>query len=226
MRSEWPVTTTGRLTQDPPPDGNNKLPHKVRNKMAVKAPSLSRSPGETSVERSKPRKRIRKALKPVIISFAVLYFLIDAFFFAIIKPFATWLSRWRIFARVGSWVRSLGPYSTLALFVVPFVVLEPIKPVGFYLMASGSVMNGALLIGVGEVLKITVVERLFQVGRDKLMTIPAFARCYEFVLSWRAYLETLAVWQAMLRCARAIKESGHYMLAFARNCLASLKRAE
>jgi hypothetical protein len=194
--------------------------------MAVRASNLSRSPGGTSVERSKPRKRkrIRKALKPVVISFAVLYFLIDALFFALIKPLASWLSKLRIFARVGTWVRSLGPYPTLALFVVPFVVLEPIKPVGFYLIASGRVMNGALLIGVGEILKITIVERLFQVGRDKLMTIPAFARCYEFVLSWRAYLETLAVWQAMLRWVRAIKESGHNMLAFARNCLASLKR--
>jgi len=86
----------------------------------------------------------------------------------------------RIFARVGSWVRSLGPYSTLALFVIPFIALEPIKPVGLYLIASGRVIDGALVIGAGEVLKITIIERLFQVGRDKLMSIPAFARCYEF----------------------------------------------
>jgi hypothetical protein len=167
---------------------------------------------------------VPRALKPVVVAFAVLYFVIDALFFALIKPFATWLSKLRIFARVGSWVRSLGPYPTLALFVIPFVVLEPIKPVGLYLIASGQVVDGTLVIGVGEVLKITLVERLFQVGRDKLMTIPAFARCYEFVMSWRAYLKTLAVWQAMLKWVRAIKERGHRMLAFAKNCLASLKR--
>jgi hypothetical protein len=175
---------------------------------------------------SKPRKRIGKALKPVVIAFAVLYFLIDALFFALIKPLGTWLSKLRVFARVGSWVRSLGPYPTLALFVIPFVVLEPIKPVGLYLIASGKVIDGTLLIGVGEVAKITIVERLFQVGRDKLMTIPAFARCYEFVMSLRAYLEALPVWQAMLKRVRAIKERGHRMVAFAKKCLASLKRAE
>jgi hypothetical protein len=65
--------------------------------------------------------------------------------------------------------------------------------VGLHLIATGRVIDGTLVIGVGEVLKITIVERLFQVGRDKLMTIPTFARCYEFVMSWRAYLETLAV---------------------------------
>jgi hypothetical protein len=73
---------------------------------------------------------------------------------------------------------------------------------------------------VGEVLKITMVERLFQVGRDKLMTIPAFARCYEFVMSWRAYLQTLAVCQAMLRWVQEIKQRGRRMLAFGKECLA------
>ena len=153
----------------------------------------------------------------------MLYFLIDALFFVLIKPFATWLSKLRIFARVGIWVRTLGPYSTLALFVIPFIALEPIKPVGLYLIASGKVIDGTFVIGVGEVLKITIVERLFQVGRDKLMTISAFARCYAFVMSWRAYFETFAVWQAMLRWTQAIKERGHRMLTFARGCLASLK---
>jgi hypothetical protein len=178
------------------------------------------------VRASQPHIPVGKALKPVVVVFAALYFLIDALFFALIQPFGTWLSKFRIFARVGSWVRSLGPYSTLALFVIPFVVLEPIKPVGLYLIAVGKVIDGTLLIGVGEVVKITIVERLFQVGYDKLMTIPAFARCYEFVISLRAYLETLAVWQAMLKWVQAIKERGWRMLALAKECLASLKRAK
>jgi hypothetical protein len=163
-------------------------------------------------------------VKPVIITFAALYFLIDALFFSLIKPLGTWLAKLPIFDRIGSWVRSLSPYSTLVLFIIPFVLLEPIKPVGAYLIASGHVIDGVLLICVGEILKITIVERLFHVGRDKLMTIPAFARCYEFVMSLRAYLEALPVWQAMLKCVRAIKERGHRVLAVARNCLASLKR--
>ena len=191
------------------------------DKLAARASSVNTS---SPLDRSGRRRRVAKTVKPVVIAFAVLYFVIDALFFALIKPFATWLSGLRIFTCVGSWVRSLGPYSTLALFVIPLVVLEPIKPVGLYLIATGKVSDGTLVIGVGEVLKITIVERLFQVGRDKLMMIPAFARSYEFVMSWRAYLATLAIWQAMLRWVQAIKERGHRMLAFAKDCLASLKQ--
>ena len=149
-------------------------------------------------------KRIAKAFKPILVVFAALYFLIDAIFFSLIRPLGTWLSKLPIFRRIGSWIRSLGPYPTLALFAVPLIVLEPVKPVGLYLIADGNVIDGTVLIGVGEIAKITIVERIFHAGRDKLMTIPAFAWSYERVMSLRAYLETLAVWQAMSKAVRAI----------------------
>jgi hypothetical protein len=170
--------------------------------------------------------RIAKAFKPIVVVFAALYFLIDAIFFSLIRPLGTWLSKLPIFRWVGRWIRSLGPYPTLALFALPLIVLEPVKPVGLYLIASGNVIDGTVLIGVGEIAKITIVERIFHAGRDKLMTIPAFAWSYERVMSLRAYLETLAVWQAMLKAGRAIKETARRILAFAKNCLASLRRAD
>ena len=58
------------------------------------------------------------------------------------------------------------------------------------------------------------------------MTIPAFAWSYERVMSLRAYLETLAVWQAMLKAVHAIKEKARQILAFAKNSLTSLRRAD
>jgi hypothetical protein len=161
----------------------------------------------------------------LVIVFAILYFLVDAIFFSLIKPLGTWLSKLPIFGRVGIWIRSLGPYSTLALFAVPLLVLEPIKPVGLYLIATGNVIDGSALIGVGEVVKITIVERIFHAGRAKLMTISAFAWSYERVMALRAYLEAFAVWQAMLKWVRAIKERGRRILAFAKDCFRSLKRA-
>jgi len=177
-------------------------------------------------ERRHGSRRIANALKPIVVVFAALYFLIDAIFFSLIRPLGAWLSKLRIFRWIGSWIRSLGPYPTLALFAVPLIVLEPVKPVGLYLIASGNVIDGTVLIGVGEIAKITIVERIFHAGRDKLMTIPAFAWSYERVMSLRAYLETLAVWQAMLKAFRAIKEKAREILAFAKNALTSLKRAD
>jgi hypothetical protein len=173
---------------------------------------------------SKPRIHIGKALKPVIIVLATLYFLIDAIFFSLIKPLGKWLSELPIFARIDGLIRSLGPYPTFALFAIPLVVIEPIKPVGLYLIAEGKAVNGTVLIAVGEIVKITILERIFHAGRDKLMMIPAFAWSYERVMALRAYLETLAVWQAMLKAVRMIKEKARRMVAFAKGSFRSLRR--
>ena len=86
-------------------------------------------------------RRIPKAFKPIVVVFAALYFLIDAIFFSLIRPLGTWLSKLPIFRRIGSWIRPLGPYPTLALFAVPLIVLEPVKPVGLYLIAFGNVSS-------------------------------------------------------------------------------------
>jgi hypothetical protein len=178
---------------------NSKHPTVTKSKLVVAVPSL---------QPPTRKRRVARAFKPVAIIFAAIYFLIDAVFISLIKPLGKWLSKLPIFARIDDLIRSLGPYPTFALFAVPVIVLEPIKPAGFYLIAEGKVVDGAVLIAIGEIAKITIIERIFHAGRDKLMTIPAFAWCYERVIAFRAYLETLAVWQAMLKAVRAIKERG------------------
>src|SRR5262249_49320328 len=100
---------------------------------------------------------------------------------------------------------------TLALFLVPLIILEPVKPVAAYLMASGRVRYGVAVLVIGEILKITIVERLFHIGRDKLMTIAAFARAYSFVTRWLAYLKSLPAWQATMRHVQAVKAAAHAM---------------
>jgi hypothetical protein len=75
------------------------------------------------------------------------------------------------------WVMSLGPYPTLALlFVVLPWLLEPAKPFAAYLAATGHVASGLMVLGVAEPL--VLIEWLFCISHDKLMSIRAFARCY------------------------------------------------
>ncbi|MGC1639254.1 MAG: hypothetical protein WA781_01280, partial [Pseudolabrys sp.] len=50
---------------------------------------------------------------------------------------------------------------------------------------------------VGEILKITIVERIFHIGRKKLLTIKAFALVYNFVLGWLTWIQALPSWQAV-----------------------------
>ena len=157
-----------------------------------------------------------RVLSPVVAAVAALYFLIDAVFLsavrAIIRPLARALSRLRIFNALAAWLASLGPSPTLVLFLVPVIILEPVKPVGAYLIATGHLVSGISLIAIGEVLKIVLVERLFHFSRDKLMTIPAFARVYNWAEAWLEYFRSQPLWRATLRHPTSIKATAGRIL--------------
>jgi hypothetical protein len=112
-----------------------------------------------------------------IFAIALVYFIVDGVFSYVTQPITIWLARLRLFERVRFWVTSLPPYPSFALFAVPVIILA------------------------AEVLKLTVVERLFQLNKDKLLSIPAFAWGYRY---WRAMMEiveSLEVWKAARRIA-------------------------
>jgi hypothetical protein len=148
---------------------------------------------------------VRRIASLVLLPFAILYFLIDAIFVSLLRPVARRLADLPIFAGLGRWVRNLGPYPSLALFLVPIIILEPVKPVAAYLFATGHPIDGALVLGLGELVKITVVERLFHMNRDKLLSIGWFARLYGFVMRWLDWLKALPPWQAAVRIVERVR---------------------
>ncbi len=106
---------------------------------------------------------------PVFI-LATLYFVLDGVFSYLTQPIAEWIAKKRLFERARRWVISLPPYPSLALFAVPVIILEPAKPLAGYLIGTGHFFAGAVTFITAEVLKLTLVERLFQLNRDKRFT--------------------------------------------------------
>lgn len=159
---------------------------------------------------------MNRILKPVIVVLAAIYFLVDAIFMTVARPIANWVAEHWVFDRLRRWIRSLRPYPTLALFAVPLIVLEPVKPVAAYLAATGHVASGLTVLVVGEILKLVLVERLFSVSRDRLMSIPAFAWAYGKYRLVKDRLESTEAWQMVRRWSRGAR------LAI-RNHLAELK---
>lgn len=145
---------------------------------------------------------VNRIFRPLVFILATIYFVVDAVFLTVAKPIADWLADRRIFDGSRDWIVSLRPYPTLALFAVPLIVLEPIKPVAAYLGAAGHVMTGVTIFVIGEILKLVLVERLFTVSRNKLMSIKAFAWAYGQYRQVRDWLESTQVWQAVRHWSR------------------------
>src|SRR5260370_18849459 len=130
--------------------------------------------------------------KTPVLVLATVYFVLDGLFSYVTRPIAVWISKMRFLQRIRRWVVSLRPYPSLALFAVPVIILEPAKPLAGYLAATGHFCAGAITFVAAEVLKLSLVERLFQLNRNKLLSIPVFARGYKY-------------WPGMLDCVRSLE---------------------
>jgi hypothetical protein len=152
---------------------------------------------------------LSRIFKPFVFIVAGIYFMVDAAFWTLARPLIRWLANHWIFDSVRKWVMSLGPYPTLALFIVPVLVLEPAKPIAAYLAATGHAVSGLLFLGVAELLKLLLIERLFSISRDKLMSIPAFAWGYGKFQQARNWVESLSAWRLARRIALTAKRAIH-----------------
>ena len=72
---------------------------------------------------------VKRILKVLTYIAAGLYLLVDAIFMTLAKPIADWIVEHVALRRLRDWIKSLPPYPSLALFSVPVIVLEPIKPI-------------------------------------------------------------------------------------------------
>jgi uncharacterized membrane protein len=145
---------------------------------------------------------VKRILTPVLTVLAVIYFLVDAVLLPVAKRISDRIARHWVLGGLRNWIVSLRPYPTLLLFAVPVIVLEPIKPLALYLSGTGHMVTGMMVFVVGELLKLVLVERLFSISREKLMSIPAFAWAYGKYCQARDWVNSLEAWQNMRRWSR------------------------
>jgi hypothetical protein len=167
-------------------------------------------------------KRISKRLTNLIVlAIAIPYFLLDAMFATVAIPLSRWIAGHWAFERVQRWILSLRPYPTLLLFAVPLTVLEPVKPLAACLVGTGHATLGLSALAIAEILKLVLIERLFSVSRDKLLSIPAFAWGYGKYSTVKSWLMSFATWQFARRWSRTLRAAARRLALEARRPAAS-----
>jgi hypothetical protein len=133
----------------------------------------------------------------MLLTVAALYFLIDLIFLSVVRPLRQRIMVLKWVRKSRDWVGQLNRYAALLLLLVPWLILEPIKPIGFFLFSHKHHLAATLLIVGGEIVKLTLFEQLFDMTRPKLMSFRWFAWCYS---RWQAaigYLGSLSLWRKM-----------------------------
>jgi hypothetical protein len=75
-------------------------------------------------------------------------------------------------------IQQLGPYQSLALLLVPMVLVEPLKVAALFVAGDGHWLTGTGIIVGAYSVSLLVVHRLFRAVRPKLMMLSWFAKLW------------------------------------------------
>jgi hypothetical protein len=85
-------------------------------------------------------------------------------------------------------IAALPPRAALAVFVLPSLMLLPLKLLALWLLGQGHALAGVLLIVAAKLVGTAVVARLFSLTRPALLQLAWFARFYARWTGWKQQL--------------------------------------
>ena len=137
---------------------------------------------------------MRRLLKPLWILLA-LVFLFEAWLWEHLRPLVGWVVEriaWeQLKARVAAAIERLPPYPTLLVFLVPVILLFPLKLLGLWMLAHGSWLGAMAVLAAAKVVSLGVTAFIFEVTRPKLLQLAWFRWFYEHMLVWLAKAHVL-----------------------------------
>ena len=139
----------------------------------------------------------------------ILWTLLEALLLPIFRPLVARLSELRLFDWLGSLLGRLPPYAALAIFAVPFIVIEPIKAFALYWFGVGHFIQGGVLYVLSHLASILIVERIYFAAHEPLMQIGWFKRLMTWLDGLRRtgldWARATMVWRASARLAGGVK---------------------
>jgi hypothetical protein len=79
----------------------------------------------------------------------------------------------------------------LLIFLVPFLIVEPLLVVATIAIAMGYVVLGAIAWIVLKLLAVSLIPAIFDLTKHRLMTMPWFVRAYEKVMAFHHYADQI-----------------------------------
>ncbi len=151
-----------------------------------------------------PRKLKRLLIAPFI-WLAAAIFLVEEFIWDWTAAVMARIGAIRLVHAIEQRIGALPPRWAFVAFMLPSTILVPAKLVGLHAMGRGHWLLGSAIFLFAKVAGMALFSRIFNLTRPALMTLPWFARFYEWVMGYRnrihAYLEH---WDTYQRVKRSI----------------------
>lgn len=143
--------------------------------------------------------------KPLAVLLAIVFLLLESIWDLTERQMAR-LEVFRLVRVVEDKIRNLSPYLSLVLFILPDFILTPIKVYALGCIAHGFLWKGVTIFLIAKIVGIAFYARLFNLTKDKLLTLHWFALLYIFIMTYRnkihAYLDQWVLYQQAKSNAR------------------------
>jgi hypothetical protein len=136
----------------------------------------------------------RRLLRPLWVLLALI-FLLEAWLWDHLEPLVAELVAHvpleRLKSRLAARIRMLSPRATLIVFLVPVVVLLPVKVAEVWLMTHRHFVVAIMLLLAAKLVGLGITAFIFDATRRKLLQIPWFLRLFNTVIRIRAWAEEI-----------------------------------
>ena len=149
-----------------------------------------------------------RGLRAVLLTLAAVILAIEEWGWRPLSAWAAKLSRWSPIARLEERIRGASPRTALLLFLIPALLLFPIKLLALWFIQQGRTALGVIVIVTAKLIGTALVGRLFVITEPQLMRFAWFARA----LAWwqitkrrvREAVTGSVAWKAARRLKRRI----------------------
>lgn len=121
------------------------------------------------------------------------------------------LARWPLLRWLEGRIARLPPYAALTLFVLPSLMLVPVKLGALWLLSHGHAGLGLLVIVTAKLAGTAVVARLFSLTRNSLLQLGWFAQGYtrwtDFKARLLASVRASIPWRTAQRLKRRLRRA-------------------
>jgi len=137
---------------------------------------------------------MRRLLRPFLILLALI-FLFEAWLWTHLAPIVAWvvvrIPLRAIKERIAAWIEHLPPTATLVVFIVPVVLLLPLKFLGLWMLAHGYWLGAVGVLALAKMVSLGVTAFIFDLTRPKLLQLAWFRWLYERVMVWLVWAHEL-----------------------------------
>ena len=128
---------------------------------------------------------MRRWLRPLWVVLALL-FLLEAWLWDHLEPIVARAVNLLPWGRVKLWLKrlieDLPPWAALAVFIIPFIVLLPLKFLEVFFLAKRQWLAAGLVLIVAKLLGLGITAFVFDATRTKLLQMAWFARMFDWFM--------------------------------------------